>query len=179
MKKKVKAVTEAVVSISFSDDPPPTPPAGKLQAVSAAAAQAAATPPAVLDGHYFVETKGKTAQEVMDAIDAKSKYHAEKSRKITGMSWILGSTLGVGTETYKYIDCTVRERGTDVELYVAVADSKGQPQSPLIIVRPTIAELPGVAELSSMMANEISNRKAVASVDADRTTELQRLLGEA
>lgn len=129
-----------------------------------------------LHGRYIVETRGKTAAQILAAIDALATYHAAKSARIYDGEALLGTAFVVAGVAYTWTDCTIRERGTDVELHVNVVDATGaRPKCmPFERVYGTIEQVPPNAAIAAMVqqaiADEISSnadhQATIASVQA-------------
>src|SRR4051812_13195134 len=74
------------------------------------------------DGVYHVITHGRTEIEIAADIDKIQLHHDKKSARLTGFGSITGTTVRVTGKPFVVTDCTLRDRGTDVELYVSAQD---------------------------------------------------------
>lgn len=162
-----------VVAVSFG---------GTATSIAAARLDGATLAPAErppLHGRYAVHTHGRTAQEVADVIAALAEYHAAKSARIYEDEPLLGTQFTVGGETFTWGTITVRERGTDCELYVTVMDASGNqpPRFPLRIVGHTVADLPAQSDVIAMVTATIDATQAEIAAAAQKIADIQALLG--
>jgi hypothetical protein len=69
---------------------------------------------------YEIPTHGMTKQEVDAAVEEIVSYHAKKVARLANFPAIVGSEFTQSGQSYRVTDCTVREAGNMVELYLCV-----------------------------------------------------------
>lgn len=135
--------------------------------------------PGPLFGHYIVETDGKTADQIVAEINRLTDYHAAKSARIRAGEPLLNTVFAINGTLYKWTDITIRERGTDVELYCCAVDSTGAKPAcmPLIRVYPSIDAVPTNQQIVDLVTVMISLEHAGAATEAQKVADVMKGLG--
>ena len=136
-------------------------------------------------GEYAIDTHGLTPEETVDRIAKVEEYHAKKAAKLTQYRPLQGVEFVSLSEVYRITDCTVREIGTDVELYlnvrypyfemvngVSVEQTRCVPGFPKRIVAPTVDELPTNEQITEMVRVALA---AETSVEDKHESYVQRV----
>lgn len=103
-------------------------------------------------GSYQLATHGKTADEVRAEHDRIVAYHRQKAARMPGLQKIRG-TLGKG----ELRDCTIRERGTNVEVVIRAVAESGEVLI-LDVVVPAISDVPSDQEIREIARTAIATR---------------------
>lgn len=132
-----------------------------------------------LAGQYFVETDGKTAGQIVAEINRLTDYHAAKSARIRAGEPLLNTVFSINGTLYKWTDITIRERGTDVELYCCAVDSTGAKPAcmPLIRVYPSIDAVPTNQQIVDLVTVMIGLEHAAAATEAQKVADVMKGLG--
>jgi len=124
-------------------------------------------------GRYAFSSHGLSPAQLTARVDALQSYHAAKSRRLDGFRHVHGTTLRPG---YRISDCTIRERGTDVELVLRVKSDAGETLRLDRTVR-GIDDVPNDAEIVRMARDAAvahANRRKVAD---DHVNTVKQVLG--
>lgn len=121
--------------------------------------------PMAWSGTYHVDTHGKTADEILAAIERVQKHHIAKSDCLNRFAELVVTPITVGVEVYTWTDATVFERGDDVELYLAVkaADGSRPKCLPLKLSFRACADIPSNSEIAARVQLAIAAEVQSAS----------------
>jgi hypothetical protein len=110
-------------------------------------------------GHYRIETIGKSAPEILAEIDRLDAHHAAKSACLNRFADLVAQPLEAGADVYTWTDCTVREHGTDVQLYLSLVRTDGtRPSSlPLKLYFNNCDAIPTNGEIALLVAKAIAD----------------------
>lgn len=123
-------------------------------------------------GHYHVSTTGRSDVEIVAEVNRLHAHHEKKSARLTSFhSEIVGSTFRIGPSTFTFTDCTIRERGTAVEVYVAVD------HRPFPTYHATVDDIPSNAEIVSRVTEIIAAEQTKKAAHADKIASVKALLG--
>jgi hypothetical protein len=128
------------------------------------------------DGHYRVPTKGRSAKQIAAAILKLDEHHAAKAARLERFSALWGTVLDVHGVAYRWQDCTIRERGTDVELFVCVTALKNKTK--LRFIYPSIADVPSDEEIADLVRDRIIAKVAAQVAEEEKNAAVLALLNE-
>lgn len=111
--------------------------------------------PTQWNGHYRIETAGKSAAEIVAAIDAVQAHHASKTDCMNRFAAMVARPIVVvGAGAHRWTDATIRERGTDhIELYlnVVAVDGTRRKCMPLRLNYRRCSDVPSNAQIVAMV----------------------------
>jgi hypothetical protein len=113
------------------------------------------------NGHYQIDGRGLSDEEIVERRDRILEHHRQKAARMTRFMkpefrrarWS-EQTFVEGREVpgapFELRDCLIRERGTDVELFVRLRDTRKR-RVEFTVIRPTVEELPSDAEIEALI----------------------------
>lgn len=121
-------------------------------------------------GLYRFYTHGMTPAQVLAKRNEIIKFHNDRAARMANFGAVR-LTLSIGGKQFKITDCSIRRRGTDVELVLRVRTPKGK-KIDLSRVYPKIADIPTDPQLVGMaraaatawLAEDADSARAVTDV---------------
>lgn len=129
-------------------------------------------------GIYRIRTHGKTDEEIVADAARLEAHHQAKSDRLDEMQSLFHAPLEVDGALYVWTDATIRERGTDVEVYLCVRDGLGQRlrNMPIVMVRSSVAAIPSTPDLVDIVRAAIRGEIAEALDDEEEAARLASLI---
>lgn len=133
------------------------------------------------DGVYTIATHGRSEIDVAADVNALQLHHEKKSARMSGFAGSMaGRSLKVKGQSFTVTDCTIRERGTNVELYVSVIDADGvRPLwMPIRKVYNTVDDVPDDQTILDMLAGVITAELANMAAESSKISRLKLQFGD-
>lgn len=174
MDTKVELGSGFIASVTFSPSAVAPPVGGKGQL--AAVAQ---TP--VWCGHYLIDTRRMTSDEIVAEVARLQEHHAAKSAALGTFADMMTTNLFIDGVEYRWRDCRVVERGTNaVALHIDVTElvSGVRPSTmPLERFYPDCQSLPDAAGIAAIVAEAIAAAAAAATAQQEKLARVRAALG--
>ncbi|GEM_PF-5135708 len=126
-------------------------------------------------GRYEFTTHGMHSSEVAAKRDAIIAHHEKISARLVDFAAVLGSRTIAG-DSVVVRDCTIRERGTNVELFVSFINADGTKTRIRRIYR-DIDAVPSNAEINQTIRDSVIAAKAAQRDANDHVAAVRRVLG--
>ena len=127
-------------------------------------------------GHYRVSTKGRSSEQIAAEIRRLQEQHEKKCERLRGFSSMVKRPLKAGAEPLEWRACTIRPRGTDVELIAVVRDPAGQRHT-LRGIYPAVDGIPNDEAIAEMIVAMVAAAKDDEAAEQAKLVEVQALLG--
>jgi hypothetical protein len=125
-------------------------------------------------GHYRVRTKGRTSEEIAAEILRIEDQHQKKVGRLRGFAAMVATPLHAAGPL-EWRTCTIRPRGTDVELVVTVRDSSGRRHRLCEIYR-TVDDVPSDAVIAEKVVAMVQAVQEEESAEESKLAEVQAIL---
>lgn len=138
-------------------------------------------------GVYHFPSHGMTPQEFVARVQSVTELHKIKMRRFNGFVALRKREFRVGAETYRILDCSLAERGTDYELSLFVVRVTGPNQFEAQfrmdhrdgLLYPSLDAVPSDTEIEDIVTTRIGVDEAQKEQHANFVASVGALMGAA
>lgn len=128
-------------------------------------------------GYYRISTHGKSPEETAAEIEGVRQHHLKKAARLTGFQSVWNTEFVVAGVTYRIMDCTLWERGTDVELYASVRPSTGEKFPSMSWVFGSMSAVPDDAAIVAMIREVVQKSADENAAHEAYQARVEKLVG--
>lgn len=133
-------------------------------------------------GNYHVQTLGRTPEEVAAEVTRIEEHHQKKAVRFRSLSGLWGQEFKAGGARLVVTDATIREIGSDVELYLGVSIDNGEtlaplPGMPLRIIYATVDDIPDNGAVLDILDGRIQEWADKQAAHQEYASRLNAVLG--